>query len=172
MAQQHAPSPDLPKPVPLQAIQDRDRYKALGRAVSYLMTKGAFARLPFGHWSRILTGQVNRGHYFFVVRGETVVGFIGWALTTEEKADRWLAGTHDLTAEESVAGDCVLVNAWEASDGEVHRFIVQNLRQVGRGRRFVYGKRFYPDGRIRNLKMPVSRFVSDPSAVPPRSPRP
>ena len=143
----------------MKALRERDRYRALGRAVSYLMTKPAFAKLPFGHWSRILTGQINRGHYVFVVRGETVVGFLGWALTTEDKADQWLAGTRDLSAADSLDGDCVLVNAWEASDGEVHRFVVGTLRQVGNGKRFVYGKRFYRDGRVRNLKMPVSRFV-------------
>ena len=145
----------------LQAIQDRDRYKALGRAVSYLMTKPAFAKLPFGHWSRILTGQINRGHYLFVVRGDMVVGFLGWALTTEDKADPWLAGTRELSAEDSLAGDCVLVNAWEASSGEVHQFIVGCLRQIGQGKRLVYGKRFYDDGRVRDLKMPVSRFVAN-----------
>ena len=51
------------------------------------------------------------------------------------------------------------MNAWEATDGAVHQFIVGQLRHVGKGRRLVYGKRFYDDGRIRNLKMPVSRFV-------------
>lgn len=152
-------TPDRRTTPGLKAIQDRDPYKALGRAVSYLMTKPAFAKPPFGHWSRILTGQINRGHYFFVVRGDTVVGFLGWALTTEEKADRWLAGTHELRAEDSVTGDCVLVNAWEATDADVHRFIVDNLRHVGNGKRLVYGKRLYDDGRVRNLKMPVSRFV-------------
>lgn len=157
----------------LSAIQDRDRYRALGRAVSYLMTKPAFARLSFGHWSRILTGQVNRGHYFFVVRGGTIVGFLGWAVTTEDKADRWLAGTHPLKAEDSNAGDCILINAWAANDGAVHRFVIENLRRVGQGKRLLYGKRVYADGRVRNLKVPVSRFVpnhirtTSPAAVSP-----
>ncbi len=154
-----AATADPVSPPALSAIRDRDRYRALGRAVSYLMTKPAFARLSFGHWSRILTGQVNRGHYFFVVRGDAVVGFLGWAVTTEEKADRWLAGTHALKAEDSHAGDCILINAWAANDAEAHRFVIENLRRVGQGKRLLYGKRVYADGRVRNLKVPVSRFV-------------
>jgi len=53
-------------PAGLQALQFSDRYAALGLAVSHLMTKPAFARLPFGHWSRVLTGAINRGEYVFV----------------------------------------------------------------------------------------------------------
>ena len=47
----------------------RDRYCALGVAVSYLMAKPAFARLGFGHWAGVLTGQINRDHYFLVFDG-------------------------------------------------------------------------------------------------------
>jgi hypothetical protein len=42
---------------------------ALGLAVSYLMTKPAFAKLAFGDFSRILVGQINRRHFCFAVDG-------------------------------------------------------------------------------------------------------
>ena len=61
---------------------------ALGLAVSHLMTKPVFANLRFGEWSRVLVGQVNRGHYCFVVdRDGQIQGFVGWALATREKAE-------------------------------------------------------------------------------------
>ncbi len=45
-----------------------------------LMTKPAFANLRFGDWSRILAGQINRGHYALVVdKTNNVHGFAGWA---------------------------------------------------------------------------------------------
>ena len=54
---------------------------ALGLAVSHLMIKPAFANLKFGDWSRILVGQINRGHYCFAVDADNQVqGFMGWAL--------------------------------------------------------------------------------------------
>ena len=43
------------------------RSVALGLAVDHLMSKPAFASLPFGEWSRVLVGQINRGHYVFAV---------------------------------------------------------------------------------------------------------
>jgi hypothetical protein len=44
---------------------------ALGLAVNHLMGKPAFANLKFGDWSRILVGQINRGHYCFAVDEKT-----------------------------------------------------------------------------------------------------
>ena len=59
---------------------------ALGLAVSHLMIKPAFANLKFGDWSRILVGQINRGHYCFAVDADNQVqGFMGWALATKEQ---------------------------------------------------------------------------------------
>ena len=52
----------------------------LGLAVNHLMTKPAFAGCAFGEWSRILAGQINRGHYCFVVDRKIILGFAGWAL--------------------------------------------------------------------------------------------
>src|SRR5262245_25030541 len=86
---------------------------ALGLAVSHLMTKPAFASLKFGDWSRILTGQINRGHYCFVVdAANQVQGFMGWALATEENAEGWVEGRRPLSFEDSKAGDCMVINAW------------------------------------------------------------
>jgi hypothetical protein len=62
----------------LADIQVDDPARAIGTAVSYLMSKPAFARLPFGHWARVLISQINRRHYLFVSRGKIIVGFFGW----------------------------------------------------------------------------------------------
>lgn len=144
----------------LRAMREQDRARALGLAVSYLMTRTAFAKLPFGHWSRILTGQINRGHYLFAVRGNEIVGFFGWALTTEEVADRWLSGEREPTGEECRDGDCILINAWEARDEAVQKFVVEKFREVVVGKRLIYGKRFYEDGRVRPVRMSVNEFVA------------
>lgn len=144
----------------LRAMREQDRARALGLAVSYLMTRPAFAKLPFGHWSRILTGQINRGHYLFAVRGSEIVGFFGWALTTEEVAELWLSGTREPSAEECRDGDCILINAWEARDDSVQKFVVEKFREVILGKRLIYGKRFYDDGRVRPVRVTVNDFVA------------
>ncbi|KQP15445.1 hypothetical protein ASF26_17130 [Methylobacterium sp. Leaf93] len=51
---------------------------SLGLAVSYLMLKPAFANLRFCEWSRILVGQIDRGHYCFAIDDTgQVQGFVG-----------------------------------------------------------------------------------------------
>src|SRR5436190_24108557 len=51
----------------LRVFRPDNPYVALGLAVNHLMTKPAFAARRFGEWSRILVGQINRKHYYFVV---------------------------------------------------------------------------------------------------------
>ncbi len=133
--------------------------QALGLAVSYLMTKPAFARLPFGHWSRVLVGQINRGHYLIAMNNGCIVGFLGWALTTEQKGEMWLAEQSELSFEDSKAGEILLINAWAAETNDVTQVILERLREIGQAQKMVYFKRFYPDGRTRQGRLSVNRFI-------------
>ena len=144
---------------PLRAGRIDDSHKALGIAVSLLMNDQNFGRLPFGHWSRILAGQIRRKHYLIIVDAKEPVGFLGWALTTEPHAERWLNGDGELTFENSQAGDCLLINAWMAKTDAVNRFILNQIRTAGKNQKMVYAKRFYAGGRVRKVKLPVNAFV-------------
>ena len=146
---------------PLRAIRIKDSCRALGMAVSYLMTEASFARLPFGHWARVLVGQINREHYIFAVRGNQIVGFAGWLLTDEAGAERWLAGKDELKNGRLSGGDCLLINAWKSASAEVNAFLINELRLVAKRKdlRKIYAKRFYPDGRVRPVTVSVNGFV-------------
>lgn len=137
--------------------------------VAHLMTKPAFARAPFGHIARILAGQVGRGHYALVKRGSRIVGFVGWALAEEAHAEAWLAGTRGLSDAEARMGDCALINCWQADDPAVSRFILAGLGPALAGCRAVYAKRHYPDGRVRPLRLAVSRRTGARPARQPTS---
>ncbi len=143
----------------LRAGRVEDNYKALGIAVSLMMTDPNFGRLTFGHWSRVLAGQIRRGHYIVVADGPNMVGFLGWALTDEARAESWLKGEAELSFEHSLSGDCLLINAWLAKTDRVNRFILSQIRSIGKDQKTVYAKRFYNDGRVRKLKLPVNAFV-------------
>src|SRR5882724_3934547 len=133
---------------------------ALGLAVSHLMTKPAFANLKFGDWSRILVGQINRGHYCFAVDANNEVqGFMGWALASRENAEDWVEGRRPLTFEDSKAGDCMLINAWSANTNAVTRFLLAQARRIARDKSTVYFKRNDKDGSTRPARVPVNRFV-------------
>lgn len=148
-------APD-PASTPLRAVRDQNAYAALGRAVSYLMTKPSFARQPFGVWSKTLTGQINRKHYFLVLKGNSVVGFVGWALVDEAKALAWLSASADFSSADCVSGDSMVINAWAADDEAINRFVLRELRKSAVGLKAAYAKRFYQDGSIRPLKIPIT----------------
>lgn len=132
---------------------------ALGLAVNHLMTKPAFARLRFGEWSKILVGQINRGHYVFAVDGhDRIQGFVGWALATREQAEAWAEG-RPLSYQDSLAGECLLFNAWSANSTRVHRFLVDEARKLIRDKETLYFRRHYPDGGTRVVRLSVNAFV-------------
>jgi hemolysin-activating ACP:hemolysin acyltransferase len=149
------------QPVPaLRTFRPDSPYVALGLAVNHLMTKPAFANLKFGDWARILVGQINRKHFFFVLDARNQVqGFAGWALTTQERADAWVENRGGLSFEDSLSGNCVIFNAWAASSLTVNRFILRESRKVIQGKDWVYFKRFYKDGRTKPMRLTVNEFV-------------
>jgi hemolysin-activating ACP:hemolysin acyltransferase len=144
----------------LQILRPAKPVTSLGLAVNYLMTKPAFANLKFGDWSRILVGQINRGHFCFVIDADREIqGFMGWALATSACAESWLAGRRALTFEDSTAGDCMVINAWAANSTTVTRFMMQEARRISRDLTAVYFKRHYEDGSTRAVRVPVNEFV-------------
>jgi hemolysin-activating ACP:hemolysin acyltransferase len=133
---------------------------ALGLAVNYLMTKPAFAQLGFGAWSRILVGQINRGHYRFVLDdGSRVTGFLGWALVDEAGAESWLRGSGGFRDIDGKSGDCIVFNAWASNTASANRFVLIAAREAMLGCRLGYFKRYYDDGGIRPMRMNVNDFV-------------
>jgi len=134
---------------------------ALGLAVDHLMSKPAFASLPFGEWSRILVGQINRGHYVFAVDNtERIQGFVGWGLITRAKAEAWVEGNYALSYSDCMEGDCVIFNAWSANSTRVHRFLVNAARKLIKDRETVYFRRHYKDGSWRPGRLNVNDFVA------------
>jgi hemolysin-activating ACP:hemolysin acyltransferase len=142
---------------PMRLVRMQPGLAAFGRSVATLMTKPAFAKAPFGHIARMLAGQVNRGHFAFIERGKATVGFVGWAFTSEELAEAWVTGQRGVSDAEARGGDCVLLNAWAADDPAVSAFIVTALQDLLAGKRRLYAKRHYVDGRTRPLRLPIGR---------------
>ena len=127
---------------------------ALGLAVEFLMKEPVFARLPFGDWSQVLIGQINRDQFFLVVDAQRrVQGFLGWAFTQERLAERWVESRASLTDEDCREGDCVIINAWAASSTAAHRLLIdEGLKLFARKLR-IYARRYNIRGRPRPLRI-------------------
>jgi hemolysin-activating ACP:hemolysin acyltransferase len=144
----------------LRLCRPNNPYLALGLAVNHLMVKPAFAKLRFGDWSRILVGQINRGHYAFAIdKNNEIQGFLGWALATSDKAEAWVTGHTELSYDDSWDGDCLLINVWSANSPEVRHLLRDAARRIGRGKQAVYFKRHYKDGATRPVRLNANAFV-------------
>ena len=149
------------KTTSLRIVKPANAAAALGLAVSHLMVKPAFANLQFGDWSRILVGQINRGHFCFAMDAENQIqGFMGWALASKEHAEGWVEGRRALTFEDSRDGDCMVINAWSANSNAVTRFMLAEARRVARDKTTVYFKRHYKDGTTRPARVAVNSFIA------------
>ncbi len=144
----------------LRVMRPKSGFTALGMAVSFLMADPAFQRLRFGHWARVLAGQIQRGHFVFVTDQDKVVGFAGWALTNRDSAEQWLAGRGELSFQDCQAGDFVVINVWKASTPAANQSLVEAFRRMFAAKQALYFKRFYPDGRMRPSRLKVNAFVN------------
>ncbi len=136
-------------------IRDRNPYAAAGRAMAYLMTDRIFGRMPFGHISRLIAGQVNRGHYLLAVREDAVVGFVGWTLGSKEDGERWLVDAPLDPARTVGEGSICILNFWKAEAPAVSSAFVGALRAMMPDKTHLYAKRHYPDGSVRGVRLPV-----------------
>jgi hemolysin-activating ACP:hemolysin acyltransferase len=143
----------------LRAVRPRDPHRALGMAAAFLMSDPAFQGLRFGHWTRVLAGQIRRGHYLFVTDRQAVVGLAGWSLAETGPAEAWLTSRRELSFDESRAGDIVIVNVWKATTPAANGFLVDAFRRLFHRKRAVYYKRFYANGRVRPVRLRVNNFV-------------
>lgn len=142
----------------LRVLQGKDPYSACGRTVAYLMGIPNFARLPFGQLARLIAGQINRGQYFFVVDpAGAMVGYCGWAQTSRAAAEDWFERNIDLGARIAATGPACVINLWQASSPAANARIIAALRRrLAPGTEIILAKRFYPDGSVRGVRLPVA----------------
>jgi hypothetical protein len=102
----------------LRAFRPDNPYVALGLAVNHLMTKPAFAALRFGEWSRILVGQINRKHYYFVLDAKNQVqGFLGTGTAPSNRSCRRCCRGPEIAPSALPGSQWVnLLDGWQAVD--------------------------------------------------------
>lgn len=150
---------DTPPVSSYRATRDRNPFAACGRTVSYLMNVPNFARLPFGQLTKLIVGQINRGHYFFVVDpASAICGYCGWTQATHEEAETWLEKNVEVSGEHAKDGPVSVINIWQASSSGANAIIIGALRtMLHPATELVVARRFYPDGTIRPVRLPISR---------------
>lgn len=148
----------------LTFLQGLSPAKALGLTVNYLMDRPLFDRVPFASWSRVLAGQVNRGHYLMLGGGQRIWGWMGWGLTDRRSARRWLERGGEVALDGSTGDDTLLINAWVADSWAANRMLWSRVRELTRRQTSVCYRRFHRDGRVRGVMLGMNHAPRRPTA--------
>ena len=81
-----------------------------------------------------------------------------------EKVEAWVEGRAPLSYQDSLAGECVVFNAWSAETKDAHRYMLDVTRTNMLEKKTLYFKRHYADGTVRPVRLPVNQFVSGHAA--------
>jgi hypothetical protein len=133
-----------------------DPHVALGRVVSFLRDVQPFASFDFGVFAGTLVGQIERGHYFFVLRDEQVVGYFGYALCDEAVAQAWMDGRYVPTLDECRHGAVIVGMTMHTVSREVFTFLIRESRKLLPKARTVF-RRHYVTGKPERLGRILNR---------------
>lgn len=144
-------------PPALRDAQAKSPFSACGRSVAFLMRAPVFAALPFGMMTRLVVGQVNRGHYFFILdAADEVQGYCGWAQVSHGAAEAWLTANRDIADPGAKEGPVCAINLWHATGPAVNAAMIAALRRrLSRATEAIVARRFYADGRVRPVRLRV-----------------
>ena len=121
---------------------------AFGAAVDLLRPHKPFSEATFGTYASVLRGQIAREHYVFAVKNKLVVGYVGWALCSEEVARAWTEQRHAPTYAECLSGDCWVGLTYYATSRQVTFALMGHIKRRYPGYE-IFGLRRYQDGRER-----------------------
>ena len=139
-------------------VRQKDPYAAAGRAMALLMTNDAFGRL--------IVGQVNRNHYYFICRNNVPTGFIGWAYCGEKAAYAWAERNDARNLGDGTTGDSVILNSWLADGKDMNSYLLGRLREEWTDKKKLFARRRYTNGKSRALVLNIDRDIktTKPSA--------
>ena len=104
-------------------------------------------------------------------RRQPGAGLHGLGLRRQGQGRSLVEGRRPLSFEDSRNGDCMVINAWSANSTRVTRFLLAEMRRVGKDKVTVYFKRHYRDGTTRPARLAVNSFVQSHSSAAPNCAR-
>ncbi|MEQ6204931.1 toxin-activating lysine-acyltransferase [Sulfitobacter sp. HNIBRBA2951] len=143
-------------------VRSKDGYAAAGRAMVLLMNNDAFEGLRLGEIGRLIAGQVNRNHYYFICRNNVPTGFIGWAYCSEKAAYDWAERNDPRGIGDGKTGDSVILNSWLADGKDMNSYLLGRLREEWTDKKKLFARRRYTSGKSRALVLNIDRDIKVP----------
>ena len=127
--------------------------------MTLLMTNDAFEGLKLGEIGRLIVGQVNRNHYYFIRRNGVPTGFIGWAYCSEAAALAWAERNDPRGSGDGTTGDSVILNSWLADGKDMNSYLLGRLREEWTDKKKLFARRRYTNGKSRALILNIDRDI-------------
>ncbi len=131
---------------PYQFRRFAPTHEALGVLIDFVATRKPFDQFAAGKLTIALKHQIAGGNHVCAFRGETLVGYCGWLLITQEMGRLWLAKRAELKPVPVEQADALAVSVVCAEDPGVVRGLIRQSRKLNIGRRAFF-KREYTDTR-------------------------
>ncbi len=144
-------------------MQLHGSFEAFGVVFDYLSRTDPFTRFEVGHFSAIIRQQLKRGYHLVAMEGPTVVGYVGWLLTTREIGDLWQKNLGKLTPVVEEKSNSAALTVVASRDRAVLLRLIRGARALNPGKR-VYFKREYEDEGKPTRKASVENVTSSPAA--------
>lgn len=120
-------------------------FVAFGVAIDFLARISPFSDRPVGEFVPAVRRQVVRSEHVAMLRGDEMVGYLGWLPTSQAIAAGWVAGSAPLTPCEGAGADAVALTVVATTGGRPVAPLIRAARDLNPGRR-VFFQRSYPGG--------------------------
>lgn len=145
-------------------LQLHGSFEAFGVVFDYLSRTDPFTRFEVGHFAAIIRQQLKRGYHLVAMEGQTIVGYVGWLLTTKDIGDLWQRDLGKLKPVTEEKCDAAALTVVSSSDRAVLLRLIRGARTLNPGKR-VYFKRQYDDERKGTRKASVKNVMSSTAAL-------
>jgi hypothetical protein len=135
-------------------VQLDGSFEAFGVIVDYLSRMQPFARYDIGHFASAVRRQLRSGHHLAAMQGRSLVGYVGWLLTSRTIAEEWLGTGGRLLSVEKSKADAAALTIVAAAERRVLMRLIRGARKLNPGTR-VYFKRQYAQASRRARKAAV-----------------
>ena len=129
-------------------LQLHGSFEAFGVVFDYLSRTDPFTRFETGHFATIIRQQLKRGHHLVAMEGQTIVGYVGWLLTTKDIGDLWQQDLGKLKPVAEEKCDAAALTVVSSSDRAVLLRLIRGARTLNPGKRVYFKRQYEGEGRL------------------------
>ncbi len=124
----------------VKILQFNATYEGFGRVMDYVGRRMPFAGFESGVLVEAIYQQLKHSHHLVAMRGDKVIGYAGWMLTSIELAEGWLEGKASLVRKHGDEATAAALTIVASEDRAAITKLMRGARRLNPGKR-AYFKR-------------------------------